>query len=76
MVIDTLAVESNFEKAINLVGTDLFEGGEIALFADAMEGSDTISISGQTDITNMHLTVKTHGTQRQRNIHRSDPGRL
>ena len=58
MVLDTLAVESNFEKAINLVGTDLFEGGEIALFADAMEGSDTISISGQTDITNMHLTVK------------------
>lgn len=58
MVIDTLAVESNFERAINLVGTDLFEGGEIVLFADAMEGSDTVSISGQTDITNMHVTVK------------------
>lgn len=58
MVIDTLAVESTFERAINLVGTDLFEGGEIVLFADAMEGSDTVSISGQTDITNMHVTVK------------------
>ena len=57
-VIDTLTVESHFDRAINLVGTDLFEGGEIMLFADAMEGSDTVSISGQTDITNMHVTVK------------------
>jgi predicted secreted protein with PEFG-CTERM motif len=56
-VLDTLAVESNFERAVNLVGTDLFDGG-IVFFADAMEGSDTITISGQTDITNMHLTIK------------------
>ena len=57
-VLDTLAVESNFERAVNLVGTELFSGGEIILLADAMEGSDTITINGQTDITNIHVTIK------------------
>ena len=57
-VLDTLAVESNFERAVSLVGTELFAGGELVLLADAMEGSDTITISGQTDITNLHITIK------------------
>ena len=57
-VMDTLAVASNFERAVNIVGTDLFDGGQMVITADAMEGSDTISLSGQTDITNMHVSVK------------------
>lgn len=57
-VLDTLSTESNFERSMHLVGTDLFEGGEMVLTADAMEGSDTVTISGQTDITNLQVTTK------------------
>lgn len=55
--LDLFAVESNFERAEILVGHELFPGDMIGLTADAMEGSDIISVSGQTDITNMPLTV-------------------
>lgn len=55
---DVLAIESNFESAVMLVGHELFSGGMIVLNADAMEGSDVVSISGQTDVTNLPIIVK------------------
>lgn len=58
MTPDLLAIESNFERPTMLVGPELFEGGMIVLMADAMEGSDVISISGQTDITNMPIIIR------------------
>ncbi|MXX20593.1 MAG: PEFG-CTERM sorting domain-containing protein [Cenarchaeum sp. SB0665_bin_23] len=58
MTPDLLAIESNFERPTMLVGPELFEGGMIVLIADAMEGSDVISISGQTDITNMPIIIR------------------
>lgn len=54
--IDTVATQSNFERAVAMVGTDLFAGG-IEMTAEAMEGSDTIYITGQTDIRNKHVTL-------------------
>ncbi len=57
VAMDTLAIESNFERSFSAVGTELFMGGSIDLVADAMEGSDTIYISGQTDTTNQDVTL-------------------
>ena len=54
--VDTVATQSNYERAVALVGTDLFAGG-IEMTAEAMEGSDTIYITGQTDIQNKHVTL-------------------
>lgn len=54
--IDTVATQSNFEKAVAMVGTDLFAGG-IEMTAEALEGSDTIYITGQTDVRNKHVTL-------------------
>ena len=56
VAIDTVATQSNFERAVAVVGTDLFAGG-IEMTAEAMEGSDTIYITGQTDIRNKHVTL-------------------
>lgn len=53
---DTVATQSNFEKAVAVVGTDLFAGG-LDMTAEAMEGSDTIYITGQTDVRNKHVTL-------------------
>lgn len=55
---DTVTTQSNFEKASSAVSISVFEGGKIELSADALEGSDTIGISGQTDITNLPITLK------------------
>ena len=57
MADDTIATQSNFERGSSMVGVDLFEGGMIVMTADAMEGSDTINISGQTDITNLPVIL-------------------
>ena len=57
MAVNTMATQSNFEKAVTMTGLDLFEGGMITLAADAMEGSDVIYISGLTDITNMPVVL-------------------
>lgn len=57
MADDTIATQSNFERGSSMVGTDLFGGGMIMMTADAMEGSDTINISGQTDITNLPVIL-------------------
>lgn len=54
---DILAIESNFERPIMLVGPEIFDGGMV-LTADAMEGSDVISISGQTDVTNIPIIIR------------------
>lgn len=54
---DILAIESNFERPTMLVGPEIFDGGMV-LTADAMEGSDVIAISGQTDVTNMPIIVR------------------
>lgn len=58
MTMDTVAMISNFERAETIVGSALFKGGSLILEADAMEGSDIITINGQTDITNIHVTLK------------------
>ena len=54
---DILAIESNFDRPTMLVGPEIFDGGMV-LTADAMEGSDVISISGQTDVTNMPIIIR------------------
>lgn len=57
MADDTITTQSNFERGSSMVGVDLFVGGMIAMTADAMEGSDTINIDGQTDITNLPVII-------------------
>lgn len=57
-VMDTVSTDSNFERSTHLVGNDLFEGGDMDFSANAMEGSDVITISGQTDITNLPVIIK------------------
>ena len=54
---DTIAVVSNFERSFTAVGPEIFPGGSINLVAEALEGSDTIHLMGQTDSTNQDVTI-------------------
>lgn len=52
-----IVTQSNFEKATSTIGLEVTIPDGISLVADAMEGSDMIHISGQTDSPGHGITL-------------------
>ncbi|NNL59531.1 MAG: PEFG-CTERM sorting domain-containing protein [Nitrosopumilus sp.] len=57
MAVETLITESNLETGIFMPKENLKKKG-LSIRADAMEGSTIIGITGQTDRTNLDITLK------------------